>query len=51
MGIGLDLTRGRGAEAFVLNLSQALARACWVANAPIVAGDTIGHVGRWSTEM
>jgi len=51
MGVGLDLARGKGIEESVLNLSQALVRASWVANAPHVTGDAIGHVGRWSTEM
>ena len=51
MGVSLDLARGRRSEESVLNLSQALVRASWVANAPYVAGDTVGHDGRRSTEM
>jgi hypothetical protein len=51
MGVGLDLTRGGREETFVLNLSQAFVRACKVADAPNVADDTVGHVGRRSTEM
>jgi hypothetical protein len=48
---GLDLARGRRDEEPVLNLSQALVRACKVARAPHVDGDAVGHARPSFTEM